>query len=146
LEDANLAYRFSMKSIADNEEYQQLAQAIGDLSAANGVAEMNALIDNKVGYILMEQSKDNAELAAAFESSPNLEGAGLTPYGELWRVRGIGSEDAPKTAHSPWSTTKLVQLASILAFFLLAVPTRARRKRAETGAIFIDQSESELNV
>jgi GT2 family glycosyltransferase len=146
LEDANLAYRFSMKSIADNEDYQQLAQAIGDLSAANGVANMEALIGNKVGYILMEQTPENVDLAAALESSPNLEGAGLTPYGELWRVRGIGSEDAPKTAHTPWSTTKLVQLASLLAFLLLAIPTRARRKRAETAAIFIDQSESELNV
>ena len=146
LEDANLAYRFSMKSISDNDQYQKLAQAIGDLGAANGAANMDALIDNNVGYILMEQTSDNADLAAALEASPNLEGAGLTPFGELWRVKGIDSTDAPKTTHSPWSATKVVQLISLLAFLLLAVPTRARRKRADDSAIFIDQSESELNV
>ena len=146
LEDANLAYRFSMDSIGNKVEYQALAQAIGDLSAANGVADMQALISNKVGYILMEQTAENAELAAALESSPNLEGAGLTPFGELWRVKGIGSADAPATAHTPWSTTKAVQLISLVAFLLLAVPTRSRRKRADDSAIFIDQSESELNV
>lgn len=146
LEDANLAYRFSMDSIGDKSEYQALAQAIGDLSAANGVADMQTLISNKVGYILMEQTAENAELAAALESSPNLEGAGLTPFGELWRVKGIDSADAPATAHTPWSTTKAVQLISLFAFLLLAVPTRTRRKRADDSAIFIDQSESELNV
>ena len=146
LEDANLAFRFSMKAVGDSDEYQKLAQAIGDLGAANGVADMNSLISGKVGYILMESSPANAEMAAALESSPNLEGAGLTPFGELWRVKGIGSEDTPKTAHSPWSTTKTVQLISLFAFLLLAVPTRARRKRANDSAIFIDQSESELNV
>lgn len=146
LEDANLAYRFSMDSIVDKSEYQALAQAIGDLSAANGVADMQTLISNKVGYILMEQTAENAELAAALESSPNLEGAGLTPFGELWRVKGIDSADAPATAHTPWSTTKAVQLISLFAFLLLAVPTRTRRKRADDSAIFIDQSESELNV
>jgi hypothetical protein len=114
LEDANLAYRFSMDSIGDKDEYQALAQAIGDLSAANGVADMQTLISNKVGYILMEQTAENAELAAALESSPNLEGAGLTPFGELWRVKGIDSADAPATAHTPWSTTKAVQLISLL--------------------------------
>lgn len=146
LEDSNLAFRFSMKAIGDSDEYQKLAQAIGDLGAANGVADMNSLISGKVGYILMESSPENAEMAAALESSPNLEGAGLTPFGELWRVKGIGSEDTPKTPHSPWSTTKTVQLVSLFAFLLLAVPTRARRKRADDSAIFIDQSESELNV
>ena len=146
LEDANLAYRFSMDSIVNKDEYQALAQAIGDLSAANGVADMQTLISNQVGYILMEQTSENAELAAALESSPNLEGAGLTPFGELWRVKGIDSADAPATAHTPWSTTKAIQLISLLAFLLLAVPTRPRRKRADDSAIFIDQSESELNV
>ncbi|MEY4398043.1 MAG: hypothetical protein RLZ53_619 [Actinomycetota bacterium] len=146
LEDANLAYRFSMESIGDNSEYQALAQAIGDLGAANGAADMQTLISNKVGYILMEQTPENAELAAALESSPNLEGAGLTPFGELWRVKGISSVDAPATAHTPWSTTKAVQLISLFSFLLLAVPTRTRRKRADDSAIFIDQSESELNV
>ncbi|MEY2736942.1 MAG: hypothetical protein RL683_60 [Actinomycetota bacterium] len=146
LEDANLAYRFSMDSIVDKSEYQALAQAIGDLCAANGVADMQTLISNKVGYILMEQTAENAELAAALESSPNLEGAGLTPFGELWRVKGIDSADAPATAHTPWSTTKAVQLIALFAFLLLAVPTRTRRKRADDSAIFIDQSESELNV
>jgi GT2 family glycosyltransferase len=146
LEDANLAYRFSVDSIGGKREYQSLAQAIGDLSAANGMADMQTLISNKVGYILMEQTAENADLAAALESSPNLEGAGLTPFGELWRVKGIGSADAPASQHTPWSLTKAVQLISLFAFMLLAVPTRTRRKRAEAGSIFIDQSESELNV
>jgi hypothetical protein len=85
-------------------------------------------------------------LVAALESSEVLEGAGLTPFGELWRVIGISASDLPKTDHNPWSITKLVQLATLLGFALLAIPARARTKRPTDSVIFIDQSESELDV
>jgi hypothetical protein len=83
---------------------------------------------------------------AALESSTLLEGAGLTPYGDLWRVLGVAAEDNPTTDRNPWSITKAIQLMALLGFILLAVPSRPKLRRAKDAAIFIDQSESELDV
>jgi hypothetical protein len=58
----------------------------------------------------------------------------------------MSASDAPKTEHSPWSITKVVQLATLLGFALLAIPARGRTKRPTDSVIFIDQSESELDV
>ena len=146
LEDSNIAYRFAGNRTGKDSTYQQLAQVVGDLISGNGAASAAVLKDNKVGYILVPTNTENASLVAAFESSVLLEGAGLTPFGELWRVVGTSAEDTPETWHSPWSITKLVQLATILGFMLLAIPSRGRIKRAGDSVIFIDQSESELDV
>ena len=146
LEDSNLAYRFSGTSTARNETYQELAQSVGDLVSANGVADASVLQRNNIGYILVPNVVENSGLAAALESSVLLEGAGLTPFGELWRVKGMSASDLPKTDHNPWSLTKVIQLATLLGFALLAIPARARTKRPTDSVIFIDQIESELDV
>ena len=146
LEDSNLAYRFSGSSTAKTQQYRQLAQVVGDLASANGNADSKLLETNRVGYILVPTKQINASLVASLESSPLLESAGLTPFGDLWRVKGISASDLPAAKHSPWSITKLVQLATLLGFILLAIPSRPRAKRATDSVIFIDQSESELDV
>ena len=146
LEDSNIAYRFAGNSTGKNETYQELAQVVGDLISGNGAASASVLKDNLVGYILVPSDSKNASLVAALESSELLEGAGLTPFGELWRVAGTTAADTPQTWHNPWSITKFVQLATLLGFMLLAIPTRGRTKRARDSVIFIDQSESELDV
>ena len=146
LVDSNLAYRFSSQLIAKNANYLQVAQVIGDLASANGQASAKSLVENKIGYILVPQTKANTDLVSALESSPILESAGLTPFGELWRVSNITAADAPATDRNPWSVTKAVQLISLFGFILLAIPSRARNRLANESEIFIDQSESDLDV
>jgi GT2 family glycosyltransferase len=146
LEDSNLAYRFAGNDVNRSESYQAIAQVVGDLVSGNGAANLNVLKDNKIGYVMVPNSPENASVIAALESSELLEGAGLTPFGELWRVNGMSATDAPATEHSPWSVTKAIQLATLLGFMLLAIPSRPRMKQATDSVIFIDQSESELDV
>ncbi len=146
LEDSNLAYRFSSKQTASSNAYVELSGAVGDLVSGNGAANAEVLKANLIGYILVPNSPQNAELVSALESSTLLEGAGLTPYGDLWRVLGTSAEENPATNQNPWSITKAIQLLALLGFILLAVPSRAKVRRAKDTAIFIDQSESELDV
>jgi hypothetical protein len=146
LEDSNIAYRFSGEITATSEENQKLAQVVGDLASGNGAADAKTLKDSSIGYVLVPNSSENANLVSSLESSTLLEGAGLTPYGDLWRVLGTSAEDAPALAQSPWSITKIMQLMALLGFVLLAIPSRPRVKRAKDTTIFIDQSESELDV
>lgn len=146
LEDSNLAYRFAANRTASDAAHAELAQVVGDLVSANGLAQSSVLIENKIGYILVPADSKNSALVASLESSELLESAGLTPFGELWRVIGISASDAPETQHSPWSVTKLIQMATLLGFALLAIPARSRTKGPSDSEIFIDQSESELDV
>jgi hypothetical protein len=146
LEDSNLAYRFSSEQTAASKPYLELSSAVGDLVSGNGAANAEVLKENLIGYILVPNSPKNADLVAALESSTLLEGAGLTPYGDLWRVLGTSAEENPATHRNPWSITKSIQLLAIIGFILLAVPSRPKLRRAKDTAIFIDQSESELDV
>ena len=146
LEDSNLAYRFSAGSYATDEKQLELATVIADLVSGNGEAKVEALKSNAIGYVLVSNRPENADLVAALESSTLLEGAGLTPYGDLWRVLATSAEDTEKQSDNPWSTTKAIQLMALLGFILLAIPSRPKVRKAKDTAIFIDQSESELDV
>ncbi len=146
LEDRNLAYSFSARSTTKDATYQALSQVVGNLVSANGLADARVLRENLIGYVLVPTSLQNAALVASLESSSLLESAGLTPFGELWRVVGLSASDVPQTPHSPWSITKVVQLGTLLGFALLAIPSRGRSRRPSDSVIFIDQSESELDV
>jgi hypothetical protein len=146
LEDSNLAYRFAGLRTSESLENQQLAQVIADLAAGNGAANGESLIANQIGYILVPNKTENANLVSSLESSTLLEGAGLTPFGDLWRVVGTSAENVPSSEQSPWSITKVAQLMALLGFVLLAIPARPRVRRVKDSQIFIDQSESELDV
>ncbi len=146
LEDHNLAYLFSAKSTIHNSAYKSIGQEVGNLVSANGLANGSVFRDHQIGYILVPTGNQNAGLVASLESSQLLESAGLTPFGELWRVAGISASDVPPTPHSPWSLTKVIQLSTLLGFALLAIPSRGRTRKAVDSVIFIDQSESELDV
>ncbi|MEY4451351.1 MAG: hypothetical protein RLZZ380_472 [Actinomycetota bacterium] len=146
LEDSNLAYRFSAELNAKSKNYLALSQVVGDLVSGNGAADGSVLKQNQIGYLLVPNNPANADLVAALESSSLLEGAGMTPYGDLWRVLGTSAEETPASSHSPWSITKAAQLMALLGFVLLAVPSRPKVRKAKDTAIFIDQSESELDV
>ena len=146
LEDSNLAYRFAGNDVNKTETYQSIAQVVGDLVSGNGAADLTVLKSNKIGYLMVPNGEKNASLVAALESSELLESAGLTPFGELWRVSGMSAAEVPATQRSPWSLTKGIQFTTLLGFVLLAIPSRPKLKQATDSVIFIDQSESELDV
>jgi hypothetical protein len=143
LEDSNVAYRFWVNDSMNNRD---MVQVIGDLLSANGLADGEVLKSNQIGYVLVPNRSENAGTVSALEASTVLEGAGLTPFGDLWRVLGTSAEESKLEEQDLWSVTKAVQLLALTGFLLLAIPSRPRRRRAKDSVIFIDQSESELDV
>jgi hypothetical protein len=143
LEDSNVAYRFWVN---DSMNHQDMIQVIGDLVSANGLADGKVLQANEIGYVLVPNRSENAGTVSALEASTVLEGAGLTPFGDLWRVLGTSAEQSKLEEQDLWSLTKAIQLLALTGFLLLAIPSRPRRRRAKDSVIFIDQSESELDV
>jgi hypothetical protein len=59
---------------------------------------------------------------------------------------GTSAEQSQLEDQDIWSITKSIQLLALTGFLLLAIPSRPRRRRAKDSVIFIDQSESELDV
>jgi hypothetical protein len=139
LEDANVSYRYALSSLnASQPGYGDLANLVAGL--VSSTVDDAAIQSTHVGYVLVpnDQSAASAELSNALDSVQQLDPAGLTEFGRLWRVN---LEVAPgaKAASSPWSVTKGVQLGILAAFLLLAIPTSgSSRRRAKEASIFID--------
>ena len=148
LEDLSIAYRFALADVEKSEpEYGQVAQLVADMVSANSSNIDAALKQNSIGYVLVPLSKDqaqanaNAKLAVSFDSIAQLEAAGETDFGKIWRVRNLTAE-FERDQSSPWSITKLVQLVVLLSFVLLAIPSAGRRRAASSSEIFVDAGES----
>ena len=69
-----------------------------------------------------------------------LEAAGETDFGKIWRARNFVS-DSEQQDQSPWSITKAVQLVVLLSFVLLAIPSAGRRRAAASSEIFVDSGD-----
>lgn len=148
LEDLSVAYRFALASIEESSaEYLQVAQLVADMVSANPNNIDAAIRENAVGYVLIPIAKSqteanaNAKLAVAFDSIAQLESAGETDFGKIWRVRDL-SPTFERDESSPWSITKLIQLAVLISFLLLAIPSAGKRRAAATSEIFVDSGES----
>lgn len=148
LEDLSIAYRFALAEVEESEpEYREVAQLVADMVSANPSNIDSALQQNSIGYVLIPLASDqteanaNAKLAVAFDSIAQLEAAGETDFGNIWRVRNL-SADFERDESSPWSITKVVQLLVLLAFVLLAIPSAGRRRAASTSEIFVDSGET----
>lgn len=148
LEDLSVAYRFALDTIQSAEpEYRQVAQLVADMVSSNPTNIEAALKQNAIAYVLIPASKSqaetnaNAELSMAFDSIAQLESAGETDFGNIWRVRDLAA-DFERDESSPWSVTKLVQLVVLLSFVLLAIPSAGRRRAAGTSEIFVDSGEN----
>jgi GT2 family glycosyltransferase len=140
LDDISLAYRFSIAGMA-KEKYSTIAQLVADLVSANGTPISKRLQEQHIGYVLVPagSSSELSELGIALDSVSELETVGITDFGRLWRVR------APKPAEtqdpsSPWSITKAIQVTILVGFALMALPSRAPRKRG-SEEIFIESGE-----
>ena len=139
-EDSSAIYRFALADRVDSTEYQAVAELVGNMISANGVEISNHLKEARVQYVLVPvgDTPELLELGSALDSVPQLESAGVTEFGRLWRVRG--AEALPLTEHSVWSITKLIQVSVLGSFLLLAIPTRSRR-RSEASEIFVEGEE-----
>jgi hypothetical protein len=140
LEDSNLAYRFALADLNQkNASYSNLAALVADLVSANGADLSVALSDSHVAFVMVPTSSAAAanDLANALDSVRELDSAGVTEFGRLWRVN-VSVDEAPAAAKSPWSVTKLVQLSVLLGFVLLAIPTGANNRRVKVSEIFVE--------
>ncbi len=144
LEDVSTAYRFELNALNQTSEYQAVAKLVGDMVSANGKDIGPALEDTKVQFVLVPTDKSATvlEIGASLDSVPQLESAGVTEFGRLWRVKG--QSDAGFTKHSVWSVTKGVQVAILGAFLLLAIPSRSRRKSVGESEIFVAGEDSDV--
>jgi GT2 family glycosyltransferase len=148
LEDLSVAYRFALADIvAEQNNYRVVAQLVADLVAANGTAVDSPLQSNSIAYVMIPkannqtESNANAKLAVAFDSIAQLESAGQTDFGQIWRVRNAQAT-AEIVEESPWSVTKAIQLTILISFMLLAIPSAGRRRAAASSEIFVDGGES----
>lgn len=147
LEDLNLSYRFSLNDAKTySPEYSVVAQLVADLASANGTALQKSLDEAGIGYVLVpdQTSAISSQLAISLDSIKELESVGETNYGRLWRVREPNQELllAGAQSESLWSITKVVQLAILLGFVLLAVPTVNQRRRVSGDSqIFVEAGE-----
>jgi GT2 family glycosyltransferase len=140
LDDISLAYRFSIASLA-SKKYSKIAQLVADLVSANGTPIAQRLQEQHIGYVLVPAgaSAELSELAIALDSVSELETVGSTDFGRLWRVRN--PQQAPLAdPSSPWSITKAVQVIILVGFALMALPSRAPRRRG-VEEIFIESGE-----
>lgn len=140
LDDISLAYRFSISALA-SEKYSTVAQLVADLVSANGTPMTKRLQDQHIGYVLVPNgaSAELSELGIALDSVSELETVGATDFGRLWRVREPKQAEVQDPS-SPWSITKAVQVAILLGYGLMAIPSRSARRRG-TEEIFIESGE-----
>ena len=143
LEDLSTIYRFDLKNRVNSSDYQRLAKLAGNMVSANGLDISAALQQSNVEYVLVpnDGTAKVVEIAGSLNSVPQLESAGDTEFGKLWRVKSAGK--IGYTKHSVWSVTKGVQVAVICSFLLLAIPSRGRKKSFD-AEIFLGEEESDV--
>jgi len=147
LEDVSLSYRFAVAEItAESQQFSRVSQLVADLASVSGVNLTETLQELGLGYILITNPTEPqaVELAFALDSVSELESVGLTDYGQLWRVRVPNQEllGTNPVSEADWSITKGVQLAILLSFGLLALPSRSsKRRQTADSEIFVDANE-----
>ena len=148
LEDVSLSYRFALANVKQERanEYNRIAQLVADLASANGSDLQKTIDDAGIGYVLVpdQNSVIAGQLGVALDSVKELEAVGSTDTGHLWRVREPNQKllNAGVQPNSPWSITKAVQLAVLLGFVLLAIPsTNQRRRVSGDSQIFVEVGE-----
>ncbi len=158
LQDVSLGYRFALRNLqqpndssdavaaANSAAYSTTAKLVADLASANGADLSEALKTAGLGYVLVpaNDSAVNRDLGIALDSVKELEPVGLTDFGKLWRVKSPNLDLLKPQIDEPsvWSITKGVQLAILLAFVLLAVPTGSgRSNKSSDSSIFVEAGD-----
>jgi GT2 family glycosyltransferase len=143
LEDLSTIYRFELVNRSASSEYKDLANLVGNMISANGVSLAEGLSEKHVQFVLVPTTNNSEllDIENSLNAVPELEAAGVTEFGKLWRVKTTGAQSL--TPHSVWSLTKLIQVIVLGSFVLLAVPTKSRRKLAADSEIFVDTEEQD---
>ncbi|MFM6980326.1 MAG: hypothetical protein ACKOWE_02855 [Micrococcales bacterium] len=124
--DLNTSYRFALV----DQDFSEIAQLAADIVSASEANLGEKLKASGIGYVLVPTQNTNADrqLISNIDSVRGLKSIGLTDYGQLWRLADLTEVPiAAPTNQDLWSVTKGVQLSVLLAFALLAVPTRRRQ-------------------
>lgn len=144
LENHSLAYRFSVSELNEADpRFKKLALLAANLRSANAEGLLSQLNKSQVAYILVpnEDLSSSTELTSALDSISVIESAGLTEFGKLWRVKDAKAVDYQPS--SWWSVTKGVQIAVLLGFVLLAIPTGGVRRAKESKTFEDSDGENE---
>ncbi len=139
LEDLSVAYRFALSKVeSQSKSYASVSTLVADLVSGN-TPDPAAFSENQIQYVLVPNpnSLDATAISASLDQVSNLQAAGLTEYGKVWRVQSDAAVATPAKDKSLWSITKLIQLGVLIGFLLLAIPTTSRRKQATGAEIFI---------
>lgn len=132
--DLNGSYRFALAQ----QKYDSVASLAAKLISASSEDLGSELKQLNIGYVMVPKPEANGELVSNIESVLGLNSIGKTEFGQLWRVTGI--TDLPTkvpTNQDLWSITKGIQLAVLLLYVLLALPTR----RSQTKTSDVDSFE-----
>ncbi|MEY4417972.1 MAG: hypothetical protein RIQ88_410 [Actinomycetota bacterium] len=141
LDALSTAYRMSEPNT--NRAYpgkQELALLVANLVSANGQKLTEALKAVGVGYILVPNQSNNGEIQLALNTAAELDQAGTTEFGQLWRVKHPNEILADNQSRS-WSVTKAIQLSVLIGFSLLALPTARGRKRRISNDLAPEQEQ-----
>lgn len=139
LEDNSVAYRFAQ----DASYSKRVGQLTADLVAGGSAGISAAFAKENIGYVLVPKTQQlgGQDLAASLDAVAELESAGETDFGKIWRVRNFEAATVITEA-SPWSITKAIQFAVLAGFILLAIPTSGRKRAASSSEIFVDSGDS----
>jgi hypothetical protein len=141
LEDTSTAYRYAIAKTSDYSK--SVGQLTADLVSGGSEKVSGELSKVNVGYVLVPKASalQSVDVATSLDAVTELESAGETEFGKIWRVRNFKAA-AVIQSESPWSVTKAIQLAILVSFILLAIPTSGRKRSAGSSEIFVDSGES----
>jgi GT2 family glycosyltransferase len=140
LDQLSTSFQVSESGLSvSNPEYQSIGQLVANLASANGADVISPLKEFGIGYVLV--SPANRDLQMALDSTRGLESIGETDFGQLWKVQAVSGFENPHA--TDFGLGKIVGLAALAFYFLLALPTSSIRKRnGKESAIFVDVEES----
>jgi hypothetical protein len=144
LDGLSTAYRLSeINTEPDSSIKASITELVANMVSANGKSIQQKLQARQYGYVLVPNRPGNGDLAVALNSVAELDQVGTTEFGQLWRVKKplVSGKEAKQ---SLLSITKTVQLAVLIGFILLALPTaRGRKNRVRAENSFEPEGEQE---
>ena len=140
LEKLSTGFQISNSSLATlSTKYQELGQLVANLVSANGADVLGPLESFGIGYILVNPA--DRDLQMALDSTRGLESIGETDFGQLWKVQSVSA--GQKVTELNFPISKIVFLAALAFYILLALPTgAARKKNGKESEIFVDVEEN----
>ena len=144
LDGVSTAYRLNEMNLEPEANIKtSITELVANMVSANGKSISQKLQARQYGYVLVPNRPGNGDLGVALNSVAELDQVGTTEFGQLWRVKKPFVSDR-NIEQSLFSITKTVQLAVLIGFVLLALPTaRGRKNRTRAENSFEPEGEQE---